>query len=113
MPGTAKDPGAFRTIGEVSDTLGVAQHILRYWEEKFPQLSPVKRAGNRRYYRPADIDVARRIDRLLNHEGYTMKGAQRAMKTRAAAPEPVSAPATLDRARLRRLRDRLQGALDA
>ena len=55
-----KAPGAFRTIGELSNELGVAQHILRYWETKFPQLRPLQRAGNRRYYRPADVELARR-----------------------------------------------------
>jgi DNA-binding transcriptional MerR regulator len=58
-----KAPGAFKTIGELSQELGVAQHILRYWETKFPQLRPLQRAGNRRYYRPADVDLARRINR--------------------------------------------------
>ena len=54
-----KAPGAFKTIGELSPELGVAQHILRYWETKFPQLRPMQRAGNRRYYRPADVELAR------------------------------------------------------
>jgi DNA-binding transcriptional MerR regulator len=70
---TDKDPEAFRTIGELSDELGVAQHILRYWETKFPQLRPLQRAGNRRYYRPADIALARRIHHLLSSEGYTVR----------------------------------------
>ena len=56
-----KSADAFRTIGELSADLGVAQHILRYWETKFPQLKPLQRAGNRRYYRPADVSLARRI----------------------------------------------------
>ena len=64
-----KAPDAFRTIGELSAELGVAQHILRYWESKFPQLRPLQRAGNRRYYRPADVALARRIHRLLNQAG--------------------------------------------
>jgi len=64
-----KAPDAFRTIGELSEELGVAQHILRYWETKFPQLKPLQRAGNRRYYRPADVALARRIHRLLGEEG--------------------------------------------
>ena len=70
MAGT-KAPDAFRTIGELSEELGVAQHILRYWESKFPQLRPLQRAGNRRYYRPADVDLARRIHHLLSQQGYT------------------------------------------
>ena len=64
-----KAPGAFLTIGELSNELGVAQHILRYWETKFPQLKPLQRAGNRRYYRTDDVELARRINRLLNEEG--------------------------------------------
>ena len=65
MAAADKDPEAFRTIGELSEELGVAQHILRYWEAKFPQLRPLQRAGNRRYYRPADVALARRIHHLL------------------------------------------------
>jgi len=61
----------------VAAELGLPQHILRYWETRFPQLRPLQRAGNRRYYRPADVALARRIDRLLNHEGYTMRGVQK------------------------------------
>jgi len=72
-----KAPDAFRTIGELSAELGVAQHILRYWETKFPQLKPLQRAGNRRYYRADDVALARRIHRLLSEEGYTVKGVQR------------------------------------
>jgi DNA-binding transcriptional MerR regulator len=71
-----KSPGAFRTIGEVSAQTGVPQHVLRYWETRFPQLKPVTRAGSRRYYRPEDVALVERIDRLLNHDGYTVKGAQ-------------------------------------
>lgn len=74
-----KDDGAFLTIGELARDLGVAQHILRYWESRFPQLRPLQRSGNRRYYRPADVELARRINRLLNEEGFTVKGAQRAL----------------------------------
>jgi DNA-binding transcriptional MerR regulator len=75
-PSAPKAEGAFRTIGELSDETGIAQHILRYWETKFPQLRPLTRAGNRRYYRPNDVALVRRIDALLHREGYTMKGAQ-------------------------------------
>jgi DNA-binding transcriptional MerR regulator len=74
--GTAKAHGAFRTIGEVSAETGLAQHILRYWETRFPQLRPVTRAGNRRYYRPEDVALVRRIDTLLNQQGYTIRGVQ-------------------------------------
>jgi len=82
-----KAPDAFRTIGELSAELGVAQHILRYWETKFPQLRPLQRAGNRRYYRPADVALARRIHRLLNEEGYTVKGVQKLLRTKGEASE--------------------------
>jgi DNA-binding transcriptional MerR regulator len=87
-----KDPGALKTIGELSQELGVAQHILRYWETKFPQLRPMQRAGNRRYYRPADVELARRIHRLLSEEGYTVRGVQKLLREKGAA----EAPAILD-----------------
>jgi DNA-binding transcriptional MerR regulator len=85
-----KAPGAFLTIGELSSELGVAQHILRYWETKFPQLKPLQRAGNRRYYRPDDVELARRINRLLNDEGYTIRGVQKVLRQRPGAPEQDS-----------------------
>jgi DNA-binding transcriptional MerR regulator len=87
-----KSPDAFRTIGELSAELGVAQHILRYWETKFPQLRPLQRAGNRRYYRPDDVALARRIHRLLNEEGYTVRGVQKLLKDKGRPDEPVLAP---------------------
>jgi DNA-binding transcriptional MerR regulator len=85
-----KAPGAFKTIGELSNELGVAQHILRYWETKFPQLRPLQRAGNRRYYRPDDVELARRINRLLNDEGYTVRGVQKVLRQRPGEPEEDS-----------------------
>ena len=85
-----KAPGAFKTIGELSSELGVAQHILRYWESKFPQLRPLQRAGNRRYYRPADVELARTIHRLLNSEGYTVRGVQNVLRTKDASAEPAT-----------------------
>ena len=87
-----KAPDAFRTIGELSAELGVAQHILRYWETKFPQLRPLQRAGNRRYYRPADVALARRIHRLLNEEGYTVRGVQKLLRDKNQSDEAVLAP---------------------
>lgn len=74
-----KAEGAFLTIGELSAELGVPQHILRYWESRFPQLRPLQRSGNRRYYRPTDVELARQIHRLLNVEGFTVRGAQKAL----------------------------------
>jgi DNA-binding transcriptional MerR regulator len=82
-----KAPGALVTIGELSQDLGVAQHILRYWETKFPQLKPMQRAGNRRYYRAADVDLARRIHRLLNEEGYTVRGVQKLLRDKPGGAE--------------------------
>ena len=84
-----KAPGAFKTIGELSAELGVAQHILRYWETKFPQLKPLQRAGNRRYYRSDDVELARRINRLLNDEGYTVRGVQKLLRQRAGDDESL------------------------
>ena len=69
MSSSDKAEGAFRTIGEVASATGVAPHVLRYWETRFPQLRPVTRAGNRRYYRPADVALIQRIQRLLGTEG--------------------------------------------
>lgn len=81
-----KAEGAFLTIGELSAALGVPQHILRYWESRFPQLRPLQRSGNRRYYRPADVELTRRIHQLLNVEGFTIRGAQKALGEGQASP---------------------------
>lgn len=75
-----KEDGALRTIGEVSEALGIKPHILRYWEQQFPLLKPLKRSGGRRYYRPADVAMVEAIDRLVNHEGYTLKGAEAVLR---------------------------------
>jgi DNA-binding transcriptional MerR regulator len=75
-----KSASAFRTISEVADELEVPQHVLRFWETKFPQVRPLKRGGGRRYYRPEDVDLLRQIRSLLYHEGYTIKGVQRLMR---------------------------------
>lgn len=92
-----KDAGAMRTIGEVADALGIRQHVLRYWEQQFPMLRPLKRSGGRRYYRPADVSLVETIDRLVNQEGYTLRGARLALEAgepaaRPAPPVPSSAP---------------------
>ena len=81
---TGKSDQAFRTIGELASELDVPQHILRYWESRFPQLKPLQRAGNRRYYRPADVALARRIHRLLNRDGYTIRGVQQLLASGAS-----------------------------
>ena len=75
-----KAPNAFRTISEVADDLHIPQHVLRFWETKFPQVKPLKRGGGRRYYRPDDIDLLRRIADLLYTQGYTIKGVQRLLR---------------------------------
>ncbi len=75
-----KAPTAFRTISEVADDLNIPQHVLRFWETKFPQLKPLKRGGGRRYYRPEDIALLRRISDLLYTQGYTIKGVQRLLR---------------------------------
>lgn len=113
---TAKAAGAFRTIGELSRDTGLAQHILRYWETRFPQLRPVTRAGNRRYYRPQDVALVQRIDALLNREGYTIRGVQQLLSREdgggVAVIEPVDAGG-ISAALLIPIRDRLANALSA
>ena len=123
-----KDPGALLTIGELSHELGVAQHILRYWETRFAQLRPMQRAGNRRYYRAADVELARRIHRLLNQEGYTVRGVQKLLRDKSEpdaspilqAPDAMPPEANSDERRggvdvfrLIALRNRLADALDS
>ena len=76
----AKSQAAFRTIGEVAAELDLPQHVLRFWETRFPQIKPLKRGGGRRYYRPEDMIVLRCIRRLLHDDGYTIKGAQRLLR---------------------------------
>lgn len=104
-----KAPSAFRTISEVADDLGVQQHVLRFWETKFTQVKPLKRGGGRRYYRPEDVALLKRIHHLLYTEGYTIKGVQKLLKgqgrqqiisagaesavAKQAVKVPVSAPA--------------------
>lgn len=111
-----KSPDAFRTISEVAEDLGVPAHVLRFWETKFHQISPVKRGGGRRYYRPDDVRLLRGLQRLLHGDGLTIRGAQKLLRERgirhvvelgaaeadaaakpapaaaASAPAPVSAP---------------------
>lgn len=100
-----KSAGAFRTIKEAADDLDVPQHVLRFWETRFSQIRPVKRAGGRRYYRPDDLDLLKGIRHLLHGQGYTIRGAQRVLRERglrfvqsvgrgeaeAAAPSPSDA----------------------
>lgn len=78
---SSKAAGAYLTISEVSDKLGVPAHVLRFWETKFTQVKPLKRSGGRRYYREADIELLSRIRHLLYKDGFTIKGAQKALKS--------------------------------
>ena len=98
-----KAPEAFRTISEVADELKVPQHVLRFWESRFPQIKPMKRAGGRRYYRPDDVELLRGIRHLLYGEGYTIRGVQRILREQGprfvqlvwqpGAPQPAHGPA--------------------
>lgn len=120
-----KSADAFRTIGEMAEALGVRTHILRYWEEQFPILRPLTRAGGRRLYRPEDVALLHTINRLLYTEGYTIKGARKFLVEGGAAekaPEiPPSARASvshqssahIDLSALRAIRNRLRAALEA
>src|SRR6201987_3531091 len=106
-----KSPEAFRTIREVAEAMALPQHVLRFWETRFPQIRPLKRAGGRRYYRPEDVERLRVIRRLLYDEGYAIKGVQKLFKEqgaqalaaaafesrpRFAAPEPAPPEAQED-----------------
>ena len=114
-----KDEGALRTIGELGQALGIKPHVLRYWEQQFPMLQPLKRSGGRRYYRTEDVALVERIDRLVNREGYTLKGALAALKgggSTAARAERVSGAASDGDEvlpRLKAIRARLAAALAA
>ncbi|MEM6781401.1 MAG: MerR family transcriptional regulator [Pseudomonadota bacterium] len=97
-----KAPSAFRTISEVADELDVQQHVLRFWETKFSQVRPLKRGGGRRYYRPEDVALLKRIHHLLYTEGYTIKGVQKLLKGQgksqilaSANEQPREAPKTV------------------
>ena len=109
---SAKAEGAFRTIGEVADELGLPQHVLRFWETRFPQVQPLKRGGNRRYYRPADVVLLRDIHRMLHAEGYTVKGVQKLL---GEGGKTASTPVVggIDMSAIRAIRDRLAAGLAA
>lgn len=88
-----KSAAAFRTISEVAEELDVPQHVLRFWESKFTQVKPLKRGGGRRYYRPEDVMLLRRIRQCLYQDGYTIKGVQRLLREGALKNMPVAEPA--------------------
>lgn len=124
-----KDADALRTIGEVSSALGIKQHVLRYWEQQFPMLKPLKRSGGRRYYRAEDISLIQTIDQLVNTQGYTLKGAKKALQqgdvekpappvVAASAPRPSVDGASDDLAeeilpQLRAIRNKLAAVLES
>ncbi|MEJ6008591.1 MerR family transcriptional regulator [Novosphingobium aquae] len=119
-----KAPDALRTIGEVAKAIGIRQHVLRYWEEQFPMLKPLKRSGGRRYYRSEDVAMVESIDRLVHKEGYTLKGAKAVLSGKGPGPErapaaaqvalaPVSSGSGIPVAALMEIRNRLAAALAA
>ena len=111
--GPGKAEGAFRTIGELSRETGLPQHILRYWETRFPQLRPLQRAGNRRYYRPEDVALVYRIATMLERDGYTIRGVQKALAGKTAKPEAAAITDTGALAAIRDVRAALAAALAA
>lgn len=118
MPGAEKAAGALRTIGELAQEIGRPQHILRYWETRFPQLRPLTRAGNRRYYRPDDVALVRRIHDLLSNQGYTIRGVQKLLaaekgsRAARAAAGTSGGAGTEGKQDLKTIRDALTRALD-
>ncbi len=97
-----KSETAFRTISEVAGDLDIPQHVLRFWEGRFNQIKPLKRAGGRRYYRPEDVELLKRIRDLLYAQGYTIKGVQKLLRDKSGAeglkslPAPSGSPSALD-----------------
>ena len=113
MPAPEKAAGALRTIGELAQEIGRPQHILRYWETRFPQLRPLTRAGNRRYYRPDDVALVRRIHHLLSQEAYTIRGVQRLLAgERTGKMAAASSGPGVGESELRAIRDSLAEALE-
>ena len=105
LASSIKSSSAFKTIGEVASETNVPQHVLRFWEEKFSQIRPMKRGGGRRYYRPEDVALLHRIRSLLQDEGYTIKGVQKLLRekrlaeTSSVIPMPQPAPDAFPRTR--------------
>ena len=95
-PGPDKSPDAYRTISEVAEDLKLPQHVLRFWETRFPQIKPLKRAGGRRFYRPEDVALLRAIKALLYGQGYTIKGVQRLLQDHGPRGVAASQAPALD-----------------
>jgi DNA-binding transcriptional MerR regulator len=114
-----KSAEAFRTISEVAGEIDIPQHVLRFWESKFNQIKPLKRGGGRRYYRPEDVELLRRIKSLLYDDGYTIKGVQKLLREGGAKPldegpaAAVAAPAGDTNAELRAILDELMAVSDS
>ncbi|MBX3565343.1 MAG: MerR family transcriptional regulator [Sphingomonas sp.] len=112
MPASEKAAGALRTIGELAQEIGRPQHILRYWETRFPQLRPLTRAGNRRYYRPDDVALVRRIHDLLSNQGYTIRGVQKLLAEEKGGRANARSGGGGSAAEFRAIRDALVEALE-
>ena len=93
---TDKSPDAFRTISEVSEELNVPSHVLRFWETKFKSIKPLKRSGNRRYYRPSDILIIKEIKQLLYNNGYTVKGVQKLLDSNHPSKKDLTSKVDID-----------------
>ncbi len=109
-----KSAAAFRTITEVAGDLDLPQHVLRFWETKFPQVRPLKRGGGRRYYRPEDVALLRRIRRLLYEDGYTIRGVQKLLRqggAKAAADDPTAGAETAAPTAAGNRRDHLESVI--
>ncbi|RYE01555.1 MAG: MerR family transcriptional regulator [Sphingomonadales bacterium] len=111
-PASEKAAGALRTIGELAQEIGRPQHILRYWETRFPQLRPLTRAGNRRYYRPDDVALVRRIHDLLSNHGYTIRGVQKLLAEEKGSRPAAKRSGGSSAEAFRAIRDALVRALD-
>ncbi len=101
----AKSPEAFRTISEVATELDVQQHVLRFWESKFPEIKPLKRGGGRRYYRPEDVALLQRIRSLLYDEKYTIKGVQQMFRDQGSTPKKPAKTSNLNVVQRRAIED--------
>lgn len=111
VPASEKAAGALRTIGELAQEIGRPQHILRYWETRFPQLRPLTRAGNRRYYRPDDVALVQRIHELLSNQGYTIRGVQKLLAEEKGGKSVARRAGGSGSENLRAVRDALASAL--